>query len=247
MFLEQLKLFQLPEPTPQPKTRHLLINGRIVDYRLRTGARRLTMTIDEQGLRIAAPPRLPLADIEAFVLNNGEWVLAKLADLAQAPHPRHVTIKDGARLPLLDGEIEVRVQPGANRARWIDSTLLLEARASADLHSIAKRALQRRALAHFNERLLHYTERLQVTTPALALSSARTRWGSCSERSGIRINWRLIHLPQHLGDYVMAHEVSHLLEMNHSPRFWATVASIYPDWQGARAELKSAAASLPII
>lgn len=245
--LEQLTLFRLPEPEPAAKTRHLLIGGRIVDYRLKSGARRLTMTIDERGLRIAAPRRLPLAEIEAFVTGHGEWVLQKLDELAHAEHPRHVTIKDGARLPLLDGEIDVRVLPGANRTRWIAGTLVLEARPDADLAVLAIRALQKRAQAHFSERLAHYTGRLGLETPRLGLSSARTRWGSCSERSGIRINWRLIHLPADLVDYVIAHEVAHLLEMNHSERFWAAVASLYPEWKTARGELKRRAASLPIL
>ena len=81
--------------------------------------------------------------------------------------------------------------------------------------------------------------------PPLALSAARTRWGSCSLRSGIRLNWRLIHFPADTVDYVVAHELAHLREMNHSPRFWAVVGEIYPDYQAARDELKRLAANCP--
>jgi predicted metal-dependent hydrolase len=247
MFLEQLKLFRLPSPPPEAKTRHLLIGGRIVDYRLKSGAKRLSMTIDERGLRIGAPHRIALTEIEAFVQGHGEWVLRKLGELAHATQPRHLTIKDGARLPLLDGDAEIRVLPGANRVRWIANVLVLEARPEADLAQLATRALQKRALAHFGERLIHFTGRLDLAAPKLALSSAHTRWGSCSKDSGIRVNWRLIHLPTHLGDYVVAHEVAHLLEMNHSARFWSVVSSLYPDWKAARSELKQRATSLPIL
>ncbi|MDK9713397.1 MAG: M48 family metallopeptidase [Sulfuritalea sp.] len=247
MFLEQLKLFRLPSPPPEAKTRHLLIGGRIVDYRLKSGAKRLSMTIDERGLRIGAPHRIALTEIEAFVQGHGEWVLRKLGELAHATQPRHLTIKDGARLPLLDGDAEVRVLPGANRVRWIANVLVLEARPEADLAQLATRALQKRALAHFAGRLAHYTGQLDLAVPRLALSSAHTRWGSCSKDSGIRVNWRLIHLPTHLGDYVVAHEVAHLLEMNHSARFWSVVGSLYPDWKAARSELKQRATSLPIL
>lgn len=247
MFLEQLKLFRLPSPPPAAKTRHLLIGGRIVDYRFKSGAKRLTMTIDERGLRVGAPNRIAMSEIEAFVQSHGEWVLKKLGELAHATQPRHVTVKDGVRLPLLDGEAEVRVLPGANRVRWLGDLLVLEARAEADLGQLAVRALQKRALTHFEERLADYTGRLDLAVPKLGLSSAHTRWGSCSKHGGIRINWRLIHMPAHLGDYVVAHEVAHLLEMNHSPRFWAVVDSIYPGWKTARTELKQRAASLPIL
>ncbi len=247
MFLEQLKLFRLPSAPPEAKTRHLLIGGRIVDYRLKSGAKRLTMTIDERGLRIGAPRRVPLTEIEAFVHGHGDWVLKKLGELAHATQPRHLTVKDGLRLPLLDGDAEVRVLPGANRVRWVADVLVLEARPEADLAQLAIRALQKRALTHFSGRLAHYSGRLELELPKLGLSSAHTRWGSCSKHGGIRVNWRLIHLPAHLGDYVVAHEVAHLLEMNHSPRFWTVVTSLYPEWKDARSELKQRAASLPIL
>ena len=247
MFLEQLKLFRLPSPPPEARTRHLLIGGRIIEYRLKSGAKRLSMTIDERGLRICAPRRIALNEIEAFVHGHSDWVLKKLGELAQVSQPRHVTIKDGARLPLFDGDVEVRVLPGANRVRWVADILVLEARPEADLAELAKRALQKRALTHFTARLAHFSGRLDLATPRLGLSSAHTRWGSCSRHGGIRVNWRLIHLPTRLGDYVVAHEVAHLLEMNHSPRFWAVVSALYPDWKAARSELKQLAASMPII
>lgn len=247
MLSEQLQLFRLPSPPTAAKTRHLLIGGRIVDYRLKSGAKRLTMTIDERGLRIGAPQRLSLLEIEAFVQNHGDWVLRKLGELAHATQPRHVTIKDGTRLPLLEGDAEVRVLPGANRVRWLGNVLVLEARPQADLGPLAVRALQKRALTHFADRLEHFTGRLDLAIPKLSLSSAHTRWGSCSKHGGIRVNWRLIHLPTRLGDYVVAHEVAHLLEMNHSERFWAVVNSVYPDWKAARSELRQRAAALPIL
>ena len=247
MFLEQLKLFRLPSPPPEAKTRHLLIGGRIIDYRLKIGARQLSMTIDERGLRISAPRRISLGEIETFVQGHGDWVLRKLAELAHAGQPRHFTIKDGTRLPLLGGEAEVRVLPGANRVRWVADTMVLEARPEADLGPLAVRALQKRALIHFTGRLEHFTAQLDLAAPKLSLSSAHTRWGSCSEQSGIRVNWRLIHLPAHLGDYVVAHEAAHLIELNHSKRFWSVVGSLYPDWKAARSELKQRATSLPIL
>lgn len=246
MFKEQLTLFRLPPPTPAPKTRHLLIGGRIIGYRLKSGAKRLSMTIDERGLRIGAPQRISLGEIEAFVQEHSDWVLTKLEELAHAEQPRHVAVRDGTRLPLLDTEAEVRVLPGANRVRWVGDTLVLEARPDADLGRLATRGLQQRAQEHFSARLAHYCGLLGEPTPRLSLSSAHTRWGSCSQEN-IRINWRLIHLPSHLGDYVVAHEVAHLRQMNHSKRFWAIVDRLYPDRKAACVELKQRSTSLPIL
>lgn len=245
---EQLDLFRLPLLAPSPKMRHLLLGASIVPYVLRQGRRRrLAMTIDERGLAVGAPQSVTLAEVEAFVRSHAEWVLAKLGEYAQRAVPRQLTIRHGTRLPLLGGEIEVRVEDGANRIAWRSDALVLAARPGADLDRLARRALQRRALPHFVERAGHYGARLGRPLPPIALSSARTRWGSCSTASGIRLNWRLIHLPPHLIDYVVAHELAHLVEMNHSPRFWAEVERVYPAWHAARAELRQRGREIPLI
>ena len=81
--------------------------------------------------------------------------------------------------------------------------------------------------------------------PPLTLSSARTRWGSCSLKSGIRLNWRLIHFPLAVLDYVVIHELAHLREMNHSRRFWAVVAEACPEYRTRREQLKALANHCP--
>jgi predicted metal-dependent hydrolase len=247
--LEQLELFRLPPVTDggPTRTQHIILAGRIVGYELRRDRRRLAMRIDERGLRVGAPRTVPLAAIEAFIRSHGDWVLAKLDEFASRTAPRHLPIHDGARLPVLGQEVRVRVVGGGNRGYWQEDELWLAARPSADLAALARRALQRRALEHFRPRLIDLAAQAGRPVPALALTSARTRWGSCSARSGIRLNWRLIHLPPQLIDYVIAHEVAHLVEMNHSPRFWAVVEGLYPDWQAARGELKQRGAALPLL
>ena len=245
---EQLFLFRSPPTSAAPKARHLLIGARIVAYELRQERRRrLSMTIDERGLRIGAPRHLSLGEIESFVRGHGDWVLRKLDEHASRAASRHLTVRDGASLPLLGGEVRVRVTAGGNRIYWQEDALELAAREDADLDSLARRALQRRALGHFAGRIAHYAERLGCPPPPLALSSARTRWGSCSRQTGIRLNWRLLHLPPELIDYVVAHELAHLVEMNHGPRFWGVVERLYPDWRAARGELKRRATIIPVI
>jgi predicted metal-dependent hydrolase len=99
--------------------------------------------------------------------------------------------------------------------------------------------MQNEARALFRERLAHYEERLGTSHRVLRLSSARTRWGSCSADGRILLNWRLIHFPLSSIDYVVAHELAHLKEMNHGPRFWATVAALLPDYEVAREQVKN--------
>jgi predicted metal-dependent hydrolase len=111
----------------------------------------------------------------------------------------------------------------------------------ADVQQIRDRVqrwLHVKAMEVFGQRLPIYAAALGVEFRAYALSSAATRWGSCSSEGKIRLNWRLIHFPVHIIDYVVAHELAHLREMNHSPRFWNTVESIFPDFREARHTLK---------
>lgn len=251
----QLELFRPPSATVVGEMRHLLLAGRLVAYRLRRDRRRLSMRIDERGLHVNAPRSVTLADIEQFVAAHRDWVLVKLDEFAGQRARRHVPIHDGARLPVLGAEVEIRVTAGNNRGLWKNDgqpdeyggQLWLAARPAADLAALARRALQRRALEHFRPRLADAVARLGRPLPPLALTSARARWGSCSARSGIRLNWRLIHLPPAPIDYVIAHETAHLVEMNHGPRFWAMVEHLYPDWQQACAALKRLGPDLPLI
>jgi len=143
----------------------------------------------------------------------------------------------------------LRLVRGNNRVVWHESgaqpVLELALRAGGDARQVLLRGLQQRALGLFCHRVEEFCLRLGHPVPAVGLSNARTRWGSCSSRSGIRLHWRLVHLPLALIDYVVAHEVAHLVEMNHSPRFWSVVASLYPDHVAARRALRQAAAGLP--
>ncbi|PUE32029.1 hypothetical protein B9Z35_00235 [Limnohabitans sp. Jir61] len=98
--------------------------------------------------------------------------------------------------------------------------------------------LMRQAKALFVERLNHYAPQLGVQWQRVSLSSATTRWGSASANGAIRLNWRLVHHKRDVIDYVVAHELSHLRVMDHSPRFWETVQSVMPDYAQLRRVLK---------
>ena len=80
----------------------------------------------------------------------------------------------------------------------------------------------------------------------LAIRGQRTRWGSCTSRGTVSLNWRLVLLPSRLADYVIVHELCHLRHMNHSRRFWSLVASVIPDWAERRSELDAAQATLAL-
>lgn len=98
--------------------------------------------------------------------------------------------------------------------------------------------LRTQALTDFATRVERYRETMAVAPVEVRLSNARTRWGSCHVSGRILLNWRLIQMPARLIDYVVVHELAHLHEMNHSPRFWGVVSKQIPDYAARRREIR---------
>jgi predicted metal-dependent hydrolase len=244
----ELALASEKPPAADETQRTIALGDRDVPYLLRRARRRtIGLSIDHRGLRVGAPLRASLREVESLILHHGNWVAQKL-DEWRSRRPQLLTIVDGLRLPMLGDSLEIRLALGSNRAIWNEHcapVLTLCLRAPDDAGRLLEKALRDKARTLFAERLAHYAQRLALTAPPLALSAARTRWGSCSLKTGIRLNWRLIHFPADIVDYVVAHELAHLREMNHSPRFWAVVGQLYPDYKAARNELKGLAADCP--
>ena len=237
---------------PAVELREIILAGQRVAYTLRRSARKtLVLRIDHRGLTVGVPLRVGLREAEAFIRSHAEWVVDKLHARPQPQPVERLDPVDGAALPVLGEARQLRVGRGNNRVLWHEQgperILELALRAGADARQLLLRGLQQRSLELFTNRVEAFCLRLGRPMPAVGLSNARTRWGSCSSRSGIRLHWRLIHLPLPLIDYVVAHEVAHLVEMNHSPRFWSVVESLYPGHVAARQALRQVAAALPSI
>ncbi|KND54300.1 Zinc metalloprotease [Candidatus Paraburkholderia kirkii] len=227
--------------TPLPdgvRLRRIVLKAGALEYRLKRSSRRtIGFCIDGTGLAITAPRWVTIADIESAILDKQKWIVNKLTEWQT-----RVEWKDGAQFPYLGKTISVSLS-AVGMLSFDDETnvLSLALPALADAQQIKDRVqgwLQSEAKRIFGERLAVYAAKLGVEYRAYALSSAATRWGSCSSDGKIRLNWRLIHFPMSIIDYVVAHELAHLREMNHSPRFWQTVESIFPEFREARHTLK---------
>jgi predicted metal-dependent hydrolase len=152
--------------------------------------------------------------------------------------------RDGAKLPYLGSDITLRIADrGSLGARFDESTgeLHIHLPSSSTEQQLKDRVqgwLQSEAKRLFAERLEIYAAKLGVSYQRFSLSSASTQWGSCTADGRIRLNWRLVHFALPNIDYVVAHELSHLREMNHGPQFWATVQSVLPEFESARKALR---------
>ncbi|WP_308633263.1 M48 family metallopeptidase [Massilia forsythiae] len=251
----------LPVPPCGPNDaplRAIQLGSHTVHYLLRHSARRsYGFMIDDDGLRVTAPRRSSQAGIDNALRAKQGWILAKLFERGERHARRRerapLAWVDGAVLPYLGGEITLRLQPAARshcafdpEARTLDLGVT-PGMSEGQIRERVKGWFQERAHSLFGERLDLYAPRVGVRYNAYAISSAGTRWGSCTVAGNIRLNWKLVHYPLALLDYVVVHELAHLREMNHSPRFWAVVESVFPDYDGAKAALKKRSAEMPVL
>ncbi len=213
----------------------------MLEYTLvRSRRRTIGFLIGDEGLRLTAPKWVSIAEIEGAIHEKQRWIFAKLSERRERAARRlqpQQQWRDGATLPYLGAEITLRIAAGLGAGIAFDAqcgelTVCLPADAGEQqLKDRVQGWLQGEARRIFAERLPPYAEKLGVSYRSFALSSATTQWGSCTADGRIRLNWRLVHFALPLIDYVIAHELSHLREMNHSPRFWATVQSVFPEFQ----------------
>jgi predicted metal-dependent hydrolase len=233
-----------PPPAAKGRLRSIRLGGRIVPYAFRRARRRtIGIAIDERGLLASAPRWVTLAEVEAFIREKQGWVLRKLHEARTNTRPPFLWL-EGAHLPYLGTEVGVFSAPFGAPSRLAGDRLEL-ALVSGTLRDSAIGWLKERALALFDERIAAQAPRLGVRVRRLSLSNARTQWGSCSTDGRVRLSWRLIHLRVALIDYVVTHELAHLLHMNHSKSFWRAVEGICPDYRSARGELRELSHSLP--
>ncbi|MTW10348.1 DUF45 domain-containing protein [Pseudoduganella eburnea] len=250
-----------PEPTAPQLTgdqdkRQLLVGEYILEYVLKRSTRRsIGFTVDDTGLYVTAPKRCSLADIDNAIRAKQHWILSKLDERRQRRAARlekpPIVWDDGARLPYLGEEITLRLyQAPRNRTEFDPVAMelsmgLVQGATEQLLKERVKNWYKAQAEGLFQQRLDLYAARLGVQYAGFSLSSADTRWGSCTAQRTIRLNWKLMHFSLPLVDYVVAHELAHILEMNHSARFWANVGRIYPQYEEAKQLLRKRAAELP--
>lgn len=242
------------EPKPSEQEHSVTLSDRILPYTIkRSPRRRLSMTIDHRGLRVLGPMNLSLRQTESLILTHEHWVIQKLDEWRPERLNSCWSIHGDTPLPIFGVPYAVRTAHHAARIPQIErleNALLLhtsDPNNTARSHKSLVQWLRLEALAYFESRINELAPRMDVRISALSLSQARTRWGSCTSHGHIRLNWRLVHLPHDLVEYVIVHELAHLKEMNHSPRFWAVVESIYPEHKAARKALRSRIATLPLI
>lgn len=220
----------------------MTLGGREVRYSIRRSARARRMSLrvlPGTGLEVVLPPGFSLREASTLVRRNQGWVLRALDRLNVADQAR-VELADGASLPFIGRTLTLRAVNGASRnsVRSRDDILTVSLTAGTPPAVVVEAWYRAQAKKLTGERAAIHAAALGVEFGRIAIKDTRSRWGSCSSKGNLNFSWRLLLGPETVLDYVVAHEVAHLKELNHSPAFWAHVATLCPDFKTQRAWLR---------
>ncbi len=186
------------------------------------------------------PARARESEAVAFARAQEDWIRAALARM-----PATVGVRFGAEIPV-EGR-HLPIVSGAGRSVRIEADQLVVPGDPARVAARVAAYLKVRARDRLVQASDHYASQIGRRVAQVSLRDTRSRWGSCTSDGSLMYSWRLIMAPPRVLDYVAAHEVAHMLEMNHSPRFWAVVERLFPHWQAERNWLKREGGALQSI
>ncbi len=230
-------------PPSAPEQRSIELSGQMIPYTLKRSTRRRSvgLRIDHRGLTVSVPLRATDTWLHGVLRERADWVVDKLGSW-QSRQTVTQTWADGEALPFQGETLTLRVQlgrrPSALLTEGVLTVLVADPDNAAAIERVVTAWYRRQAVILFEECVAFYAERMGVSPKEVKLTSARTRWGSCTSRGVVRLNWRLVRLSLDLVDYVVVHELAHLREMNHSAAFWQVVEDACPDYAARRKALK---------
>jgi len=225
----------------EPQTIDIPFGGSVypVLVRRHRQARRYTLRIQAatREVILTIPPRATLNDASAFAQKHGGWIAARLGRLPEA-----IPFADGILLPLRGVPHRITHRRGARGTVWTEMTtggdgLLCVAGLAPHIERRVGDFLRREAKRDLEAASRRYADALGLGFRRVTVRDQSSRWGSCSTAGMLSFSWRLILAPSQVLDYLAAHEVAHLVEMNHSPDFWRLVQRICPHHEGAKAWL----------
>lgn len=227
--------------------RTVVAGTRRVEYTLIQSSRRdvLFQALPEAGLRVYAPKYLRLRDVDDMVRRRADQLLEmqRESEARLEANRRAHPVADGSPILIEGKRCVLRLRQGARRSGrlageeyWLT---LPRPDSDPDVRAAIRATLSSVALKRIRERLDYYAPRVGAAPGRVAIREQKSRWGSCSRKGNLNFNWKLIMAPPQALDYVVVHELCHLHEFNHSPRFWALVAAQMPDYEVWKKWLKT--------
>lgn len=222
--------------------------GDVYRVKLRSvhAARRLTLRVSHASgdVVLTIPQRVALADAQDFAERHAAWIGARLKRL-----PEPIPFEPGALIPVRGVDHCIVHAPGRRGTVWMEEAQPAGEDAGAPRLCVAgERPHLGRRLTDYLRRLAkedleasvkHYCESLHIPARSVTVRDTTSRWGSCSASGNLNFSWRLIFAPAFVLDYLAAHEVAHLIHMNHSQKFWAVTRQLCPETERAEAWLNA--------
>lgn len=233
-----------PITRPAIEQRSIELAGKPVTYTLKRSNKRrsIGLRIDDRGLTVNMPLRASEKWLHSVLNEKADWVVEKLGNwqTKKTVTPEWI---NGEKIKFRGETFTLRIIPSLFNSppqlygeqlhiHVVDTTNILK------IEKVVTQWYRREAERVFAECVAHYAALMQVAPKEIKLSSARTQWGSCTVRGIVRLNWQLVKMPLHLIDYVVVHELAHLVEMNHSDAFWNVVKIACPEYAQCRSELR---------
>ncbi|AIL33000.1 M48 family metallopeptidase [Basilea psittacipulmonis] len=238
----------------QVQTRHGIFAYHLIRSRRKT----LALHIHQGQLIVKAPLSLSREYIEQFIKQKSDWIATQFYEFSQRASPLMKLVwQDQANIPYLGKQLRLHVSPDfawpyeyvdANGQTKLDKfspqegdTLRIKApvhASSKEIGYLCEQWYKGMAASFLNAFLHDFCRQHDIYFTKFVLTQAKSRWGSCSSRGVIRLHWQLIFYDVFLIQYVVAHEVAHLQEMNHSPAFWKRVKTLMPNYEKAHETLK---------
>ena len=224
----------------------------------RSKRRSVGFLIGDNGLQISAPLQLPITELHSIIATKSNWIELRLKQwAARSKQTTSLSslLEENKPIPVRGEPYLLELLPARSKPllnTWTKKIALPAFESTVQREKVVEKLLK----AHAKEVFTHMAKQLherQTTVPRLPhfsihLSSPSSRWGSCNSKREVRLNWRLVHYPPQLIEYVIAHELAHLVEMNHSARFWAVLESLMPGYQEPHKTLaKMNPAEVPVL
>ncbi|MBQ8322525.1 MAG: M48 family metallopeptidase [Clostridia bacterium] len=215
------------------------------DRIIRSKRKTLSVAIDHFGrVTVRAPIRCDEKRIFAFLAEKENWILRKKEQIEGAGMRLPPENLDGYRLLLLGEFYTLRyVNDRSVRLDSVENILYLP---DKNPRERLVKWLKENAKRIFTEATAEKAREMDVEARSVSVTSARTRWGSCSQDNSIRYSFRLLYMKKELVEYVITHELAHIKHKNHSPAFWREVEKYVPDWREKRKRLKSMGAYMEV-
>ena len=229
--------------TPVPETGYIRFGNRDIPFKVQRSPRRQTVgvIVDANGVTLNAPAQLEFSALEQIARARAAWIVTKqrrLETLSAAPSTvKH--FESGESFRYLGRQYRLkRLKPGTpSGAKLRGKHLEVHAPNALEARTLVENWYKSRAAERLPERVAVYCKRLGINEPPVLIRNQRQRWGSCNSKGELRINWRIIMAPMRLVDYVIAHELCHLKEPNHSRAFWKLLRQVISDWEERREDL----------